>query len=52
MLDTTQTTNATLYARREAAIPRGVGQTHQIYNVRGENAEVWDVVGKRDIGFA
>ena len=46
MLDTTQTTNATLYARREAAIPRGVGHTHQIFIDRGENAEIWDVEGK------
>ena len=52
MLDTTQTTNATLYARREAAIPRGVGHTHQIFIARGENAEIWDVEGKRYIDFA
>ena len=52
MLDTTQTTNATLYARREAAIPRGVGHTHQIFIDRGENAEIWDVEGKRYIDFA
>ena len=52
MLDTTKTTNASLYARREAAIPRGVGHTHQIFIDRGDNAEIWDVEGKRYIDFA
>ena len=45
-------TNAALFARREAAIPRGVGHSHQIFIARGLNAEVWDVEGKRYIDFA
>ena len=45
-------TNAALFARREAAIPRGVGHSHQIFIERGENAEVWDVEGRRFIDFA
>lgn len=45
-------TNAALFARREAAIPRGVGHSHQIFIVRGENAEIWDVEGRRFIDFA
>jgi len=47
-----QMTNAALFARREAAIPRGVGQSHQIFIARGENAEIWDVEGRRFIDFA
>lgn len=46
------TTNAALFARRQAAIPRGVGHSHQIFIERGENAEVWDVEGRRYIDFA
>lgn len=45
-------TNAALFARREAAIPRGVGHSHQIFIDKGENAEVWDVEGRRFIDFA
>ena len=44
-------TNAALLARREAAIPRGVGHSHQIFVARGENAEIWDVEGRRFIDF-
>ncbi len=44
--------NAALMARRQAAIPRGVGHSHQIFIERGENAEVWDVEGRRYIDFA
>ena len=45
-------TNAALFARRQAAIPRGVGHSHQIFIERGENAEIWDVEGRRFIDFA
>lgn len=45
-------TNAALFARREAAIPRGVGHTHQIFIARADNAEIWDVEGRRYIDFA
>ncbi|WP_119966131.1 4-aminobutyrate--2-oxoglutarate transaminase [Simplicispira lacusdiani] len=44
--------NAALFARREAAIPRGVGHSHQIFIERGDNAEIWDVEGRRYIDFA
>jgi len=44
--------NASLMARRRAAIPRGVGQSHEVFIARGENAEIWDVEGKRYIDFA
>ena len=44
-------TNAALLARREAAIPRGVGNSHQIFIARGENAEIWDIEGRRFIDF-
>lgn len=46
------TTNATLHARRETAVPRGVANLHPIYAARAENAELWDVEGKRYIDFA
>ena len=45
-------TNAGLLARRNAAVARGVGHTHHIFAARAENAEVWDVEGKRYIDFA
>jgi len=45
-------TNAALMARRRAAIPRGVGQSHEVFIARGDNAEVWGVEGKRYIDFA
>ena len=52
MLTKTQKTNAALMERRRAAIPRGVGQSHEVFIARGENAEVWDVEGRRYIDFA
>ena len=48
----TNLTNATLMARRRAAVARGVGQAHEIFISRGRNAEVWDVEGRRYIDFA
>ena len=45
-------TNAGLMARRNAAVARGVGHSHEIFIARGENAEVWDVEGKRYVDFA
>ncbi|MFC7047927.1 4-aminobutyrate--2-oxoglutarate transaminase [Emcibacter nanhaiensis] len=45
-------TNAELWARREAAVARGVGTMHQRFAARAENAELWDVEGKRYIDFA
>ncbi len=45
-------TNESLMARRAAAIPRGVGQSHAIFIDRARNAELWDVEGRRYIDFA
>lgn len=45
-------TNAALMARRRAALPTGLGQTYEVFAERAENAEVWDVEGKRYIDFA
>ncbi len=44
--------NAELMARRHRAIPRGVGNIHDIFIARAENAEIWDVEGRRYIDFA
>lgn len=46
------TNNETLEARRQAATPRGVGVATQVYADRAENAELWDVEGKRYVDFA
>ena len=45
-------TNAALMARRRAALPSGLGHAHEIFVDRAENAEEWDVEGKRYIDFA
>ncbi len=45
-------TNAALMARRQAALPRGVGQSHAVFIDHGRNAEIWDVEGRRHIDFA
>jgi 4-aminobutyrate aminotransferase/(S)-3-amino-2-methylpropionate transaminase len=45
-------TNATLLARRKAAIPRGVSHATSLFAARAENAEVWDVEGRRYVDFA
>jgi 4-aminobutyrate aminotransferase/(S)-3-amino-2-methylpropionate transaminase len=45
-------TNAMLMTRRRDAVPRGVGQAHEVFIERGANAEIWDVEGKRYIDFA
>ncbi|MCF4166416.1 4-aminobutyrate--2-oxoglutarate transaminase [Zavarzinia compransoris] len=44
--------NADLTARREAATPRGVSVAYPVYAERAENAELWDVEGKRFVDFA
>lgn len=44
--------NQALQARREAAVPRGVGSATAIHADRAENAELWDVEGRRFIDFA
>lgn len=44
--------NSELWARREAAIPRGVGNMHPVFAARAQNAELWDEEGNRFIDFA
>jgi 4-aminobutyrate aminotransferase/(S)-3-amino-2-methylpropionate transaminase len=44
--------NAALYARRQSAVARGVGQAHEIFIRNAKNAEFWDVEGRRFIDFA
>ena len=44
--------NADLLARRNAALPRGLAVATPVYADRAENAELWDVEGKRYIDFA
>ena len=39
-------------SRRNQSVPRGVGNIHEVFIARGENAEVWDVEGRRYIDFA
>ena len=51
MTDIYPQTNDALMARRTAALPRGVGQAHGVFAVRAENAEIWDVEGRRWIDF-
>jgi 4-aminobutyrate aminotransferase len=45
------TTNAALKARRDDALPAGLPSKSGVYVARGENAELWDVEGKRYIDF-
>lgn len=44
--------NASLQARHQAAVARGVGIAHNVYAVNAENAELWDADGKRYVDFA
>ena len=46
------TKNSDLLARRERAVPRGVATAYPIFAARAENAELWDVDGKRFVDFA
>jgi 4-aminobutyrate aminotransferase len=45
------TTNAELKQRQQAAVAQGVA-SKGVYAARAENAEIWDVEGKRYIDFA
>ncbi len=44
--------NLEIASRRSDAISRGVGVTKQIYADKAQNAEIWDVEGRRYIDFA
>ncbi|MFT6916511.1 MAG: 4-aminobutyrate aminotransferase/(S)-3-amino-2-methylpropionate transaminase [Motiliproteus sp.] len=45
-------TNQQLMSRREAAVPRGAANITPYFADHAENAQVWDVEGKRYIDFA
>ena len=45
-------TNAALLARRQAAVPRGVASAAPVFADRADNAELWDVEGRRYVDFA
>ncbi len=45
-------TNSDLTARRERALPRGIASAYPVFVERAENAELWDVEGRRYIDFA
>jgi 4-aminobutyrate aminotransferase/4-aminobutyrate aminotransferase/(S)-3-amino-2-methylpropionate transaminase len=44
--------NTALLARRQAAVPRGVGHACPVYASHARNAEIWDADGKRYLDFA
>ncbi len=44
--------NQSLHARRDAAVPRGISAMLPVYVERAENAEMWDIEGRRFIDFA
>ncbi|RVU39677.1 4-aminobutyrate--2-oxoglutarate transaminase [Hwanghaeella grinnelliae] len=46
------TDNNSLNIRRQAATPRGVATATQIFAQKAENAELWDVEGRRYVDFA
>ena len=48
---TATASNADLQRRKEAAVPRGIGVMTQIFAQRAQNAELWDVEGRRYIDF-
>src|SRR5512143_3074055 len=48
----TMATNQEMLQRRANAVPRGVGTAMPFYAAKAENAELWDVEGKRYIDFA
>src|SRR5215469_16867089 len=45
-------TNASLWARLQASVPRGVSISYAVFCVTKENAEIRDVEGHRYIDFA
>ncbi len=45
------TTNASLKARRDDALPVGLPSKSGVYVAKAQNAELWDVEGKRYIDF-
>jgi 4-aminobutyrate aminotransferase len=50
--DSSTTRNADWMARKDAATPRGIAILENFFIARAENAELWDVEGRRFIDFA
>jgi 4-aminobutyrate aminotransferase / (S)-3-amino-2-methylpropionate transaminase / 5-aminovalerate transaminase len=44
--------NSDLASRRALAVPRGVASATAVFAARAENAELWDVEGRRYVDFA
>ena len=44
-------TNSELFERRRAAVPSGISHATTVFAARAENAEIWDVEGRRYIDF-
>jgi len=44
--------NASLLARRNLAVPRGVATATSVFADKARNAEIWDVEGRRYVDFA
>lgn len=51
-MDTSESRQAALVARREMHVPRGITNSHPIFIERAEGARMWDVDGKEYIDFA
>ena len=49
---TEPSSNAAWQARRHASVARGIGHLTGVFTERAENAELWDIEGKRYIDFA
>ena len=47
----TAPSNAEFHERRRAAVPRGIANAFPVYAARAENAEIWDVEGRRYVDF-
>src|SRR5215468_4715801 len=45
-------TNSELLERRNNAVPRGVASATAVFAARADNAELWDVEGRRYVDFA
>lgn len=51
-MNPTASNNHDWMQRRRAAVANGVKQTHEIFAARADNAELWDIEGRRYIDFA
>jgi 4-aminobutyrate aminotransferase/(S)-3-amino-2-methylpropionate transaminase len=51
-MDSTESRQRTLLARRDMNVPRGIASAHPLFIGRAEGARMWDVDGKEYIDFA